>query len=177
VSCGVAVLLHGMEMPPALRRFGDWSTLRVGPVWGPSEPVVAAWAQQIVEGAAVWVTDPGPMWPVAEADFVEVVRAAAEHRAARWTLGGDEEARLSELASVLAGGLGATLRSWNVPGSLAARRAGVDASRWEAWITASEARTSTPGWERPEGVGQGGWIGDRERWSSKNMTGSSPHGG
>jgi hypothetical protein len=165
VGRAVVVLPHGVEAPAGLRKFGDWAILRVGPVWGPEEPLVAAWARAIVAGRSLWVANPGPMRPVAEADLLPAVLAVLQRPGARWSLVGEAAVGLPDLAAALAAGLERPLRAWRVPVGLAARQAGVEARRWQAWIAASSGgATNTDDWQRPTSVGSAGWLGVRARW-------------
>ncbi len=150
---------------PDLKKHPDWSVVQVGPTWGPEEPLVAAWASSLAEGRRIWIADPGVMHPVAMDDAVAALRAAAGFRGLRWTIAGEEEARLPDLVATIADGLGVPPKVLPVPTSLAARRAGIPLSRIDSWLRSPVERWHTPGWNPPELVGREGWLGAPELWT------------
>lgn len=164
VARGVLVLpLEGQD-PKELKHHSDWSVVRCAPALGPGEPLVDAWAEATAKEQRIWVANPGLIRPVAMADAVGAIRAAAGFRGLRWTLVGEEEITLPELADALAEGFDVRTRILPVPLSVAMRRIGVDAKRIRSWTSQPEASWHTPGWTPRELEGRNGWLGDPERW-------------
>lgn len=162
---GGVVLPLGVATPRGHAQVPDLSVLRLGPAWGPEEPLVASWARTVAEGGRVWIADPGPMRIVPMDAAVAAAIALVEERGRTWLLAGTESVRLRDLAEALARGLGAPLRLRNVPLSWAAWRAGVDPARLRAWTRAPAAVSDCGGWHPPT-AGRGAWLGDPARWRS-----------
>lgn len=137
------------EVPDGLTPPSAWSGVAFGTLWGPDEPLVARWSDAIAEGRHVLLADPGPMFPVPMADASAAVIAAADHPGARWTVSGQTEARLPQLAEALSRHHRRPLRVTRATLGLCARHAGVDAARIKAWVGARRAPV-TPGWALPE---------------------------
>lgn len=166
VARGVLVLPLDGEEPKDLRNHSDWSIVRCAPALGPGEPLIDAWAEATAREERVWVSNPGRIRPVAMADAVGAIRAAAGFRGLRWSIIGEDEVTLPELADVLAEGLDVRTRILPMPLSIAMRRIGVDAKRIRSWTRQPEASWHTPGWTPRELLGRAGWLGDPERWIS-----------
>jgi hypothetical protein len=164
VARGVIVLSHDDPQPDLLPKLDGLSQLRVGPVWGPTEPLIAAWASQIASSRRVLVADPGPIFPSSLPDVAAAVRAAVDRSGRRWTLTGPREVRLPQLAASLAAGLGSPLRSLAAPLALVGWRAGTPAGRLRRWVQAPQANADTTGWTPPPTAGEPGWLGDPSRW-------------
>ncbi|MCB9664522.1 MAG: hypothetical protein H6732_10425 [Alphaproteobacteria bacterium] len=164
---GAVVLPLGAPAPPLLGKVPGLSRVRLGPVWGPSEPLVASWARTLVAGGRVWLADPGVFRPLAVEDAVAYVSEAAERPGGvAWTVPGPSAVRLPELAATLAKGLGRPLRTVRVPLGWALRRAGVERARLERWLATPEGPAQTDGWSPSRVVGAEGWLGDPGSWSA-----------
>ncbi len=137
--------------------------LQVGPVWGPEEPLIRAWASQLVRGGRVWVADPGPIRPVSMDAAVAAAVEVADHPGARWTLAGHQSVRLADLAEQLAHDLALPSRTRRVPVGWAAWRAGVTPERLRSWTRVPEATSITEGWVAPS-RGRAAWLGPVDRW-------------
>ena len=179
VARGVVVLAHDDPAPDLLTRLEGSSQLRVGPVWGPTEPLIAAWARQIAASRRILVADPGPVFPLSLPDVAAAVRAAIERPGRRWTLAGPREVRLPQLAASLAAGLGLPLRSLSAPLGLVGWRAGTPGGRLRRWVQEAPTSADTAGWTPPPSAGEPGWLGEPARWRdvpTRPVPGSSPNG-
>lgn len=166
VPRGALVLPVGAGVPDALQRLPNWSSVHLGPAWGPEDPLVDAWARAIAAGRRIWVPDIGEVPALALADAAEVAIAASREPGRTWTCVANGRATLADLAQTLAAGLGRELRSTRAPLSLAAWRAGVPAAWVRRWQQPIEASTHTPGWHAPAAAGRTAWLGDPRRWLS-----------
>lgn len=161
---GAVVVPLGQEEPRGMAQCPGLSRVHVGPVWGPDEPLVAAWASAIAQGRRVWVPNPGVVRPVAMSDAVAAIEAAGGQAGVRWVLGGQRDVRLADLAEALGRGLGRPVRRLPAPLQVAAWRAGIDAEAIQDWVKMPVAPWRTGDWELPRPAGEKGWLGDPARW-------------
>lgn len=153
----------GEPAPGLVDGASSLALVKVGPVWGPEEPLVSAWAEQVAAGGRVWTADPGAVRPVAEDAAVATVIEASRREGARWTLAGEEAVRLDDLLDALAAGLARPARRRRVPLTWAAWGAGVPPERLRAWVDVPAVPPSCDGWHAPT-RGRAAWLGDPSRW-------------
>jgi uncharacterized protein YbjT (DUF2867 family) len=165
VTRGVLVVPLETPLPKELKHHPDWSVVQCAAPLGPGEPLIDAWAAATARQQRVWVANPGILRPIAMADAVSAIRAAAGFRGLRWTIAGDDAVTLPELADILAEGLDVPTRILPVPFDVAMRRAGLDADRIRGWLSLPEASWHTPGWTPRELVGRAGWLGEPTSWA------------
>lgn len=166
VEDAVVVLPLGEPDPPGIDRHDQLSMVRVGPCWGPEEPLVGAWAAAIAAGRRVWVPNPGGVRPVALRQVVAAAREAAERPGVRWTVVSDEVVQLADLVAAISKTLGKPARTLPAPMRWGCRRAGVDPARVRAWAGVPAAEWKTPGWTPTEWPGRDAWVGDAARWQA-----------
>lgn len=155
---GVVALALDVPAPRALAGLADLSVVRVGPVWGPDEPWIAAWSRAALDGRRLWVPDVGPIRPLPADDAVDAILAAASHKGARWTVSGAEEVRLADLATTVSATLGRSARLFKVPLGLAAWWTGASAARAARWAAMPVQPRSTEGWSATRSAGRTGWV-------------------
>ncbi len=155
---GVVALALDVPAPRALTGLADLSVVRVGPVWGPDEPWIAAWSRAALDGRRLLVPDVGPIRPVPADDAVDAILAAASHKGARWTVTGAEEARLTDLATTIGATLGKPARVAKVPLGLAAWWTGADPKRATRWAAMPPTPRATEGWTATRAAGRTGWA-------------------
>lgn len=153
----VAVPLD-VPTPRTLASLGDLSVVRLGPVWGPEEPWIAAWSRAALDGRRLVVPDVGPIRPVPADDAVDAILAAASHRGARWTMPGAEVVRLTDLATTIGATLGRPARIRKAPLGLAAWWTGADARRATRWAAMPDQARVTEGWTATRTAGRTGWV-------------------
>jgi hypothetical protein len=158
IEDGVAVGPIGTAMPQGLDRWPGWSRVEVGPIWGPTEPLVARWSALVASGQHVWLADPGPIAALALPDAVAAVRAAVTLEGARWRLTSPGSVRLPQLADALAVFHDRPLRATRVPLRFAMRAISLDPGRIREWLAAPAAPPETPGWKVPQLAGPAGWV-------------------
>lgn len=164
VPRGAVVLPVGAALPEPLQRLPNWSSVQLGPAWGPEDPLVEAWAKAIAAGRRIWVPDLGEIAALSLTDAAEAALAASREPGRAWTYVAPAGATLTELAQSLASGLSKELRMSRAPLGLAAWKAGVPASWIRRWQRPTDATTHTPGWHPPAPIGRVAWLGDPKRW-------------